>query len=221
MAEGKKSGKGVSSFIDWVDGLTLDKIFESMKINHATRKYWIAAVAGSLIVTVVAIVMDFTLPMEKGLLSMIRAAVALAAGVFYFMFGYSMAVYQSDARRRHYDDDAKLQDVVEPYQEIRLHYSFRQRRRWSYPVIAIIVIIIAASWRSHLYIVFTGIALAIAFAVVAFVHPTPEETVLMVNDREDPRDLMEIADDIERNQERKAKGKGKRRKSSGTRRRNR
>lgn len=206
MADKQKSKGRASSILDWVDSITLDKIFESMKINHATRKYWIAAVAGSITVTIIAIVMDFTLPMEKGALSMLRAVIALAAGIFYFMFGYSMAVYQSDARRRHYDDDARLQDVVEPYQEIRLRYSFRQRRRWSYPVIAVIVIIIAASWRSHLYIVFTGIALAITFAVIAFVHPTPEETVLMVNDREDPRDLMEIANNIEHNNDRKSGG---------------
>lgn len=205
--KGRKRG-AFGRFIDRLADLTIDGILDSMKINHATRLYWAVAVFGSLAITIIATVMDFTLPMEKGVFSMARAIIALAAGILYFMLAYSIAIYQSDARRRHYDDERKLEEVVEPYKEIRLRYSFRQRRRWSYPVIAVIIIIIAASWRSHMYVVFTGIALAMTFGIVAFVHPTPQETVLLVNDREDPRDLMAMADSMEHDRSRRERRRG-------------
>lgn len=211
VKKGKKRG-AFGRFIDRMADLTIDSVLESMKINHATKLYWVVAVFGSLAVTIIATIMDFTLPMEKGIFSMARAIIALAAGILYFMLAYSIAIYQSDARRRHYDDNQKLEEVVEPYKEIRLRYSFRQRRRWSYPVIAVIIIIIAASWRSHMYVVFTGIALAMTFGIVAFVHPTPQETVLLVNDREDPRDLMAMADNMEHDRNRRdRRRKGRRR----------
>ena len=211
MKDDRKSGK--KGIIDFIDHASLETLLAWMKIHHAMKPYWITSVIGVLLTTVSTIVFDMFVPMEGNILGFVRALMAIITGCFYFMLGYSMAIYQSDSRRRHYDDDAPIDKVVAPYMEYRFRNSFKQRRRQSYPVIAAILVIIISSAYSHMYTLSAGIALAMTFAIVAYVRPTESETVLLVNNKMDPRDIIDIAENIEYNESRKKSGKSKKSKS--------
>lgn len=211
MKDDKKSGK--KGIIDVIDHASLETLLAWMKIHHAMKPYWMTSVIGVLLTTVSTIVFDMFVPMEGNILGFVRALMAIITGCFYFMLGYSIAIYQSDSRRRHYDDDAPIDKVVAPYMEYRFRNSFKQRRRQSYPVIAAILVIIISSAYSHMYTLSAGIALAMIFAIVAYVRPTESETVLLVNNKMDPRDIIDIAENIEYNESRKKSRKSKKRKS--------
>lgn len=193
------------SFMDIIDNSSLEAVIIWMRIHHAMKNYWIAALGGSTLMSIITVIFDLLVPMEGNILGFVRALLAIITGCFYFMLGYSISIYQSDSRRKHYDDDAPIDKVVAPYVSYRIRNSFRQRRRQSYPFIALILVIIISSAYSHLYTLFAGIALALIFAIVAYVRPTESETVLMVNNKMDPRDIMDIAEKIEYNESRNKK----------------
>ena len=207
MSRKEKNNNGKKeSFIDIIDNSSLESIINWLAIHHAMKNYWVAALGGSVAMSIITVAFDLLVPMEGNIaLGFVRALLAIITACFYFMLGYSISIYQSDSRRKHYDDDAPIDKVVAPYVSYRIRNSFRQRRMQSYPFIALILVIIISSDYSHLYTLFAGIALALAFAIVAYVRPTECETVLMVNKKTDPRDVIDIAEKIEYNESRNKK----------------
>lgn len=196
--------------IEMADKLTFENALDTAVEYHATRKYWIITVVGIVITASMSILVDFIMPMNGLGWNLIRALLALAGGVFDFMLAYSIAVFQSVANEKHYDDDVPIDEVVAPYMPFRLRFSIRQRRRQSYPFIAIILVLIIASAYSHLYTLFGGIVFAGCIAIAAYLRPTPDERVLLENDMPDARDIVDIAEEYEKEETaRKAKEKAK------------
>lgn len=192
------------------DKLTLENLMTTMKTHHATKKYWTITIIGLVIMTTLCILADFIMPMKGTGWNIIRSFIAMGAGIFDFMLAYTLAVYQSVANENHYDDNVPIDEVVDPYMPFRLRFSVKQRRRQSYPFIAVLVVIAIASAYSHLYTLLGGVVVAGVFAIVSYIRPTPDELILIENDMPDTRDILDIAQEVEKEEaERKAKIKAK------------
>lgn len=196
--------------VKFADKMTFENLLITMQKYHATKKYWIIAGIGFIISTAICITIDIILPMKGFGWNFIRSIMALIMGAFDFMIAYSLAMFQSLSNEKHYDDNVPIDMVVDPYQPIRLRYSFRQRRRQTYPFIAIILVIAIASAYSHLYTLFGGVVVAGVVAICAYLRPTDDEKVFIQNDMPDPRDIVDIAEEYKQHEAaRKAKEKSK------------
>lgn len=208
--EVKKQNDKQERMNELADKLTLENLMTTMKRHHATRKYWMITIIGLIVMTALCILADFVMPMKGAAWNIIRSFIAMGAGVFDFMLAYTLAVYQSVANERHYDDDVPIDEVVDPYMPFRLRFSVKQRRRQSYPFMAVLVVIAIASAYSHLYTLLGGVVVAGVFAIISYVRPTPDELILIENDMPDTRDILDIAQEVEREETaRKAKLKAK------------
>lgn len=177
--------------INAIANLSFNDILHWMKIRHAMRPYLLTAIIGTIVFIIMSILMDIFIPMES-VYGLLRAIIALIGGGFMFMLAYSVSIYQSDSNRRHYDDDTPIDEPTPPYFEYRLRYSFRQRRRQCYPVLALLFVIILASSYTHLYTLMAGVVVTMGIAMAAYLRPTEAESVLIANDRIDPRDALDV-----------------------------
>ena len=188
------------------DFFTFDNILDIIQEHHAMKSYWGIALVGSGVMTAVAMLVDFLLPMDGVGWGILRAVLALVAGAFYFMVAYAIALFQSDSRAMHYDDNVPVDEVAEPYTPYRLRDSLKQRRRKAYPAMAVIAVIAIASAYSHVYTTLGGVVVASVIALISYIRPTDEEKVFLINNIPDPRDILDIREEIEREEiEQKAK----------------
>lgn len=196
--------------VAFADRMSFENLLMTMQTYHATRKYWVVAGVGFVITATLCVLADALMPMSGFGWNFIRSLLALVMGAFDFMIAYSLAMFQSLANERHYADNVPIDIVVDPYQPIRLRYSFRQRRRQTYPFVAVIFVIAIASAYSHLYTLLGGVVVAGVVAICAYLRPTDEEKVFIRNDMPDPRDIVDFAEEYQREQEeRKSKRKTK------------
>lgn len=209
-ADNDKAEKRREKAVAFADKLTMNYILGKMEEYHATRKYWTITIAGIVVMSAVCIITDIFMPMHGAGWNILRAFIAFGMGIFDFMLGYTLAIYQGIANEKHYDDNVPIDEVVDPYQPFRLRFSVRQRRRQSYPFIAIIVVIAIASAYSHLYTLLGGVVVAGVIAIIAYIRPTDDEYVLIMNDMPDTRDILDIAEEYEKEEtKRKAQEKAK------------
>ena len=196
--------------VAFADRMSFENLLTTMQSYHATRRYWMIAGVGFVVSAILCVLIDITMPMKGFGWNFIRSLMALVMGAFDFMIAYSLAMFQSLSNERHYDDNVPIDIIVDPYQPIRLRYSFRQRRRQTYPFIAVIFVIAIASAYSHLYSLLGGVVVAGVVAICAYLRPTDEEKVFIRNDMPDPRDIVDFAEEYQQQEtERKAKEKAK------------
>lgn len=121
-----------------------------------------------------------------------KTVLAVVTAIPIFIAGYEIACKQHDA------NITKADDNDEDYFAYRLRYSPSQRLRQSLVFGAVLVLIAIITSYTPVYTVGAAVVVAGVAAIIAYCRLTEDEKILKEQDLPDPRDVMDAADEMDR-----------------------
>lgn len=173
--------------------MNFDKILDNIRVNASDGASMLTkSIAFSILMTVIDVCVDVFVKFNNVWMNMGKTVLAVVTAIPIFIAGYEIACKQHDA------NITKADDNDEDYFAYRLRYSPSQRLRQSLVFGAVLVLIAIITSYTPVYTVGAAVVVAGVAAIIAYCRLTEDEKILKEQDLPDPRDVMDAADEMDR-----------------------